>query len=244
MFNGEFEDFTVPGIPSFGNRDISKELGKVTFNATSGSFSFKCYLKQGAEYLLSFDVSNKTPNYMISIGSTRVDYTASESKERITRRFISQGEDVIIVGIYGTMDKPSILSNFQIEEGTQATPYEPYQEHKLTILSPVPLEKVGDVADRIICKDCVWGVEKNICNEVFTIDDVSTVTFLDNVVRYIFRPRTGLVLNKNAINNYTNNFYSNYAYDGESWYKTGETVVVKRNKATVGDTEEKAKEYL
>ena len=34
------------------------------------------------------------------------------------------------------------------------------------ILSPVQLEKVGDVADRIICKDGVWGVEKNVDAEV------------------------------------------------------------------------------
>ena len=54
----------------------------------------------------------------------------------------------------------------QLEEGTQATPYEPYQEDRLTILSPTPLEKVGDVADRIICKDGVWGVEKNIVTKV------------------------------------------------------------------------------
>ena len=55
----------------------------------------------------------------------------------------------------------------QLEEGTVATPYEPYVEDKLTILSPVQLEKVGDVADRIICKDGVWGVEKNISTTVF-----------------------------------------------------------------------------
>lgn len=30
------------------------------------------------------------------------------------------------------------------------------------ILSPVQLEKVGDVADKVICKDGVWGVEKHI----------------------------------------------------------------------------------
>ena len=53
-------------------------------------------------------------------------------------------------------------SEFQLEEGTQATPYEPYIEDKLTILSPTPIEKVGDVRDRIIEKDGVWGVEKNI----------------------------------------------------------------------------------
>ena len=56
---------------------------------------------------------------------------------------------------------------FQLEEGTVATPYEPYQEDKLTILSPVQLEKVGDIADRIICKDGVWGVEKKIDTVIF-----------------------------------------------------------------------------
>lgn len=60
------------------------------------------------------------------------------------------------------VDATDTSINIQLEEGTQATPYEPYQEDKLTILSPVQLEKVGDVADRIICKDGVWGVEKNV----------------------------------------------------------------------------------
>ena len=55
-----------------------------------------------------------------------------------------------------------VSAKFQIEEGTVATPYEPYIEDKLTILSPVQLEKVGDVVDRIIEKDGVLGVEKNV----------------------------------------------------------------------------------
>lgn len=54
----------------------------------------------------------------------------------------------------------------QLEGGTQATSYEPYKEQKLEILSPVQLEKVGDVADRIICKDGVWGVDKKVDAEV------------------------------------------------------------------------------
>lgn len=53
-------------------------------------------------------------------------------------------------------------NTIQLEEGTVATPYEPYIEDKLTILSPVQLEKVGDVRDRIIEKDGVLGVEKNV----------------------------------------------------------------------------------
>ena len=60
----------------------------------------------------------------------------------------------------------TLNDEFQLEfvEGdvTQPTPYEPYQEDKLTILSPTPLEKVGNVRDRIIEKDGVLGVEKNV----------------------------------------------------------------------------------
>ncbi len=64
--------------------------------------------------------------------------------------------------IYVNLNNELWINQVQLEEGTVATPYEPYQEDKLTILSPVQLEKVGDVADRIIEKDGVWGVEKNI----------------------------------------------------------------------------------
>lgn len=69
----------------------------------------------------------------------------------------------ICLGFYyrNTMDTTSVMiSDIQLEEGTVETPYEPYQKDKLTILSPVQLEKVGDVADRVICKDGVFGVEK------------------------------------------------------------------------------------
>ena len=78
---------------------------------------------------------------------------------KVTRTFTASKKYQFIHLSYNeTKDIPKII---QLEEGTVATPYEPYQEDKLTILSPTPLEKVGDVADRIICKDGVWGVEKN-----------------------------------------------------------------------------------
>ena len=67
-----------------------------------------------------------------------------------------------------------------------------YKEHKLTILSPVQLEKVGDVADRIICKDGVWGVEKNINTVILdgtqTINDMSsnTIWSKENTYRFTY----------------------------------------------------------
>ena len=56
------------------------------------------------------------------------------------------------------------LNTFQLEEGTQSTPYEPYQGNKCDILLPCQLEKVGDVSDRLYYDDVekAWCIEKNI----------------------------------------------------------------------------------
>lgn len=83
------------------------------------------------------------------------------------------------------------FNNFKIrvmfEKNTQPTPYEPYIEDKLTILSPVQLEKVGDVADKIICKDGVWGVEKNIIDYVPKINHASDIRTYNNVESSLYR---------------------------------------------------------
>ena len=65
----------------------------------------------------------------------------------------------------------SDLDTFQLEIGATKSEYQEYQEDKLTILSPTQLEKVGDVADRIVCKDGVWGVEKNVFTKYFNGSD-------------------------------------------------------------------------
>ena len=54
-----------------------------------------------------------------------------------------------------------------LEESAYLSQYKPCQENKLTILSPTPLEKVGDIADKIICKNGIWGVEKNVATRRF-----------------------------------------------------------------------------
>lgn len=81
-------------------------------------------------------------------------------------------DDEVGITFYASVSSSSVLNDYvgrkiQIEEGTVATPYEPYVEDKLTILSPTPLEKDGDVADRIIEKNGVWGVEKNVVDKIF-----------------------------------------------------------------------------
>lgn len=61
-----------------------------------------------------------------------------------------------------------------------------FQESELEILSPVQLEKVGDVADKIMCKDGVWGVEKNIITKLFdgSENNVTSVSLEGNKLNY------------------------------------------------------------
>lgn len=60
-----------------------------------------------------------------------------------------------------------------INVGEQSIPYEDYKEHKITILSPTPIGKIGNVTDRIIEKDGVWGIEKRTHD--WTLDSNTTV---------------------------------------------------------------------
>lgn len=71
------------------------------------------------------------------------------------------------------------------------------------ILSPVQLEKVGVIADRIICKDGIWGVEKH--SKSVTVKGDETIT--------IYQTRTNVIVYKVAYadfkSEYSNNIISN-----------------------------------
>lgn len=71
--------------------------------------------------------------------------------------------------------KPDLTFNTifypMINRGDTALPWEPYQSKTAAITLTEPLRGIGDVRDRIICRDGVWGVERAI-NQ---IDDTGTV---------------------------------------------------------------------
>ena len=88
-------------------------------------------------------------------------------------------------GLNAYIDLDSICLN----EGDVAINYQPYIEDKLTILSPVQLEKVGDVADRIVCKDGVFGVEKGV---ITTVLDDTKVWIMESPSATMFGVKTSL----------------------------------------------------
>lgn len=49
-----------------------------------------------------------------------------------------------------------------VSAGDRPLPWEPYQSTSATITLTEPLRGVGDYQDRIMCRDGVWGIERNV----------------------------------------------------------------------------------
>ena len=118
-------------------------------------------------YKLSLNISNVTGltgfRYYYKDGTFKLFADGQSSGYKTYNVEVSDTSDFIAV--WGD----SVLTNIQLEEGTVATPYEPYQENKCDILLPCQLEKVGNVSDRLYYDDVekAWCIEKNILNTKF-----------------------------------------------------------------------------
>jgi hypothetical protein len=160
LFDGEFESGTYS--TSDGTKIVSpdeiRSKNVIKLNSKV-SYSIKAYNYGGNIGIYKYDKSMK--------------YIERQVINNNSSFTVDSNTDFITIRLTNTADLSTAL---QIEEGTQATPYEPYVEDKLTILSPVQLEKVGDVADRIIEKDGVWGVEKNIETLILNGSESSWIT--------------------------------------------------------------------
>ena len=161
---------------------LIRDFTKYTFNETYKSIGIK--VEKGKSYIASLKlIDSFSPNDIANTYFSISDYCNPASPTQPEYHHLINGikyipqttpitskDGYIYLCVFNQTGNTKdifdkLMKNIeyiQLEEGTQATPYEPYVEDKLTILSPVQLEKVGDVADRIIEKDGVWGVEKNI----------------------------------------------------------------------------------
>lgn len=74
-------------------------------------------------------------------------------------RFYNNGDDFPV----------AILLNAKpmLNAGPTALPYQPYQSSTATITLTEPLRGIGDVRDRIMFRDGVWGVERQFGTQIF-----------------------------------------------------------------------------
>lgn len=185
--------------------NYSREVGVKLPKNSSWTLSFEKITRDARVYIWGGNNSVREVNPNIP---NKVSFTLNGDEDGIS----------FYAGNFGNSPYDEITTDFkiQLEEGTQATPYEPYVEDKLTILSPVQLEK-GDILKEV---DGVWGVDKNIVDTIITGDESNTSLFTcnDGVKKYFGFVKPGNIYNiKNGIQYYhiTNKLKNGNAYNGE-----------------------------
>ena len=115
----------------------------------------------GLTFLISRYINNKYDIIVVRANDKTFD-TSSWDYNKYEYRVLIQ---VTELETFNTIFYP------MINRGDTALPWEPYQSKTAAIALTEPLRGIGDVRDRIMCRDGVWGVERAI-NQ---IDDTGTV---------------------------------------------------------------------
>lgn len=117
-------------------------------------------------------------------------YTATYKKIAITIPEDAQGFKIELItnnrntalGIANTTVFADVLLSFDAEATWE--PFTGYQTAAITLTEP--LHGIGDVRDRIMCKDGIWGIERNVLLDTLTSDIVISssggVTTSNNVI--------------------------------------------------------------
>lgn len=248
------ELYEIPIVSTGRNLvDAYTNLGEAMFFTSNGG------LLENSAWRYTIDYFRVEPNREIAIGETSTNYRQYQvSFYDVNYKWIETRD--ITPHIISTITpqnayymrfsysvhvsgSPVERVGLQVEYGSITTPYEEYKEDKLTILSPTPLEKVGDVADRIIEKDGVWGVEKNIVDFTLIGNEDWLITDLGTTLRGGYNPN----LNLGGIEAISNRFVyeSGYEVDKEHFYISNNAIWIFINKSLLSSaTNNGIKEYL
>lgn len=105
------------------------------------------------------------------LGSVTI-FNNTELKKVISNSFYYSGARYIRLVQFKGNDETYDGLDLQMEEGDTVTDYEPPMLRTAAITLTEPLRGIGDVRDRIMCKDGVWGIERNISMDILTEDTV------------------------------------------------------------------------
>lgn len=134
-------------------------------------------LFKAGTYTISFDAKVKTNGsvyiYVVGLGVTAKNLwiTASNTFSRHSYTYtLTEDRTGYIIPIIptGSTVEELYIANIQIEEGSVATDYEPYQENFIQLSEPITLRGIGDVKDVLCKQDGVYGVLRKIGKWIIT----------------------------------------------------------------------------
>lgn len=105
------------------------------------------------------------------LGSVTI-FNNTELKKVISNSFYYSGARYIRLVQFKGNDETYDGLDLQMEEGDTVTDYEPPMLRTAAITLTEPLRGIGDVRDRIMYRNGMWGIERNISMDILTEDTV------------------------------------------------------------------------
>ena len=127
----------------------------IKYNSTYGQYHFGngIYTYSITDNDISVDLSNVSFGDANN-GSASINWLISNGNVQGNKRTITNRNLVFYPNNEETFNKIKQRYNIQIEQGSVATPYEPFKSNILTVNEPVELRGIGDVSDTL---DCLTG---------------------------------------------------------------------------------------
>jgi hypothetical protein len=128
----------------------------------------------GKTVTISGSISNGNPDVRVA---SQIELMQPDGKHQYLSlsssgsRKVSIPEDIVMAKFKliannsnTVLDTPNTVTftDAMLNIGDTALPWEPYQSKTAAITLTAPLRGIGDVRDRIMCRDGVWGVERKI----------------------------------------------------------------------------------
>ena len=159
---------------------VNNDDGSWTITAIKFHYDYKykpINFKENTQYTLSATISSKTTNIGTVMGFLYTDGTfnyMSSNKNTLTSVINKTIECITFsYGVGGTVET---WSNIQLEQGSQATSYEPHKSNILTVNEDIELRGIGDVKDE---SDCLTGEVTQLIGEVVldgSDDEIYTIS--------------------------------------------------------------------
>ena len=151
----------------------------------------------------------------------------------------------------------TIFDDLQIEYGTQASEYEPYKEQSIALpitLNAIPVSSGGNVtingqqyiSDRLVEKDGVYGIERNVVDALKNISNQSIEIDVTRNNTTRFRIAVTDILESSLYVCICNILPYGVIWneDNEGVYADSQYVILRINKSTCGEEEQTAKDWF
>ena len=167
-------DVTVTGAQLFDASLLKSatSLGIKFTNNGDGSFTVDGTATGYAN--MSYPISLPPETYSVSGGKNQIKFFVRISKDGLTytdhsNSFTINGDEAWVRVFIQISPNLTVSETIwpMLNAGPTALPWQPYQSSTAAITLTEPLCGIGDVRDRIMCRDGVWGVERQFVSLTF-----------------------------------------------------------------------------